>query len=95
MLFGEALEKIKDGYKVYRSGWNGIGQYVELATCISYKNVDGEVFNVEHKDIGNKALVFVGSRGRQMDWLASQADMLADDWHVLREYDGRLNEYVQ
>ena len=36
--------------------------------------------NVEHEAIGNKAIAFVGTSGVQMGWLASQADMLAEDW---------------
>lgn len=78
--FGEAIKYLKRGFKVKRKGWNGKNQYVELATCISYMNSDGEVVNVGHCDIGNKALAFVGTSGVQMGWLASQADMLADDW---------------
>lgn len=78
--FGEAIKYLKRGFKVARKGWNGKNQYVELATCISYKNNAGEVVNVDHCSIGNKALAFVGTSGVQMGWLASQADMLADDW---------------
>lgn len=55
-------------------------QYIELATCISYKNADGEIINVEHEAIGNAAIAFVGTSGVQIGWLASQADMLASDW---------------
>ena len=36
--------------------------------------------NCEHDAIGNMAIAFVGTSGVQMGWLASQADMLADDW---------------
>jgi hypothetical protein len=68
------------GKKVARSGWNGKGQYIELATNISYKSSEKEVINAEHKDIGNKAIAFVGTSGVQLGWLASQADMLAEDW---------------
>lgn len=57
--FGKALELLKEGKKVCRAGWNSKGKYIELATAISYKNLNGLV---------------------QMGWLASQADMLADDW---------------
>ena len=32
------------------------------------------------EDIGSKAIVFCGTRGEQIGWLASQADMLAEDW---------------
>lgn len=78
--FGDAIKYLKRGFKVARQGWNGKNQYVELATCISYVNADGDVVNVGHCNIGNKALAFVGTSGVQMGWLASQADMLADDW---------------
>ena len=80
MGFDEAIKKIKEGKKVQREGWNGKNQYIELAMCISYKNADGEIINVEHDAIGNCAIAFVGTSGVQMGWLASQADMLANDW---------------
>ena len=83
MGFDEAIKKIKEGKKVQREGWNGKMQYIELAMCISYKNADGELINVEHDAIGNCAIAFVGTSGVQMGWLASQADMLANDWKEL------------
>lgn len=82
MTFGEAINKVNEGAKIARKGWNGKNQYVELATRISYMNVRGEVVNCEHEAIGNKALAFVGTSGVQIGWLASQADMLANDWEV-------------
>lgn len=81
--FGLAIEAAKMGKKIARSGWNGKSQYVELATCISYKNAATDVVNVDHQNIGNKALAFVGTSGVQLGWLASQADMLADDWYIV------------
>ena len=66
--------------KVARKGWNGKKQYIQLATRISYKTPTGAVVNCEHDAIGNKAVAFVGTSGVQMGWLASQADMLAEDW---------------
>lgn len=81
--FGYAISELKNGKRVARKGWNGKNQYIELASCISYKNAAGEIVNVEHKNIGNKAISFVGTSGVQMGWLASQADMLADDWYVV------------
>lgn len=83
MDFGEAIKLLKEGKRVQRRGWNGKNQYIELATCISYKNTQGEVINTEHEAIGNKAIAFVGTSGVQMGWLASQADMLAEDWKVV------------
>lgn len=83
MNFGLAIEAAKMGKRIARAGWNGKNQYVELATCISYRNAAGEIINVNHDAIGNKALAFVGTSGVQMGWLASQADMLADDWRIV------------
>lgn len=83
MPFGLAIEAAKKGKKIARAGWNGKSQYVELAYCISYKNNAAEIVNVNHCNIGNKALAFVGTSGVQMGWLASQADMLADDWYIV------------
>lgn len=78
--FGEAIKYLKRGLKVKRAGWNGKNQYIELASCISYLSPDGVVTNCDHASIGNNAIAFVGSSGVQMGWLASQADMLANDW---------------
>ncbi len=83
MNFGEAVKLMKEGKRVKREGWNGKNQYIELATNISYKNPDGEIINAEHNAIGNKAIAFVGTSGVQLGWLASQADMLAEDWLIV------------
>ena len=78
--FGEAIKYLKRGMKVARKGWNGKKQYIQLASGISYKTADNQIVNCEHDAIGNKAVAFVGTSGVQMGWLASQADMLAEDW---------------
>ena len=83
--FGEAIKYLKRGMKVCRKGWNGKKQYIQLATSISYKTANGEVVNCEHDAIGNMAIAFVGTSGVQMGWLASQADMLAEDWKFAEE----------
>lgn len=83
MSFGQAIDAAKQGMKIARAGWNGKNQYVELAYCISYKNHAAEVVNANHCNIGNKAFAFVGTSGVQLGWLASQADMLADDWYIV------------
>lgn len=76
--FGEAIKYLKRGLKVKRKGWNGKNQYIELASGISYRA--GYIVNCEHEAIGNQAIAFIDTSGVQMGWLASQADMLADDW---------------
>ena len=78
--FGDAIKYVKRGLKLKRKGWNGKKQYIQLATGISYKDASGDIINCEHDAIGNMAIAFVGTSGVQMGWLASQADMLAEDW---------------
>ena len=78
--FGDAIRYLKRGLKVARKGWNGKKQYIQLASGISYVTADGQLVNCEHDAIGNRAIAFIGTSGVQMGWLASQADMLADDW---------------
>lgn len=83
MDFGKAIQLLKEGRRVQRQGWNGKNQYIELATNISYKNANNETINPEHEAIRNKAIAFVGTSGIQLGWLASQADMLAEDWKIV------------
>ena len=83
MNFGLALEELKKGNKVKRSGWNGKDQYIELAERVSYINSKGELINEGHLNIGNKVIAFIGTSGVQLGWLASQADRLAEDWQVI------------
>lgn len=77
MSFSEALEKLKEGKKIKRKGWNGKEQYLTLAKRVYYKDIGDETH------ISNKAIVFHGTQGIQVGWLASQADMLTDDWEVI------------
>ena len=84
--FGEAIEAVKKGAKISRLGWNGKEQWVEMGKCFSYANTKGELINATHEDIMDRALVFVGTRGIQVGWLASQADMLAGDWLIGYDY---------
>ena len=87
--FGEAIRRVKGGACVARKGWNGKEQYIELATELSYRmKSHGSVINVNHEDIGSKAIAFIGTRGIQVGWLASQSDMLAEDWYEVKS-DGR------
>ena len=68
-------------YKEYEKNMNKLGEGKDFAKMIeSYVSPDGTIENCEHDAIGNMAVAFVGTSGVQMGWLASQADMLADDW---------------
>lgn len=78
---GEAISKLKSGKKCARTGWNGKDQYIELVKNASYIKTDGTVVNAEHEAIGNSVIAFIGTSGIQLGWLASQADLLAEDWY--------------
>ena len=91
ITFGDAIEAMKYGKKVARAGWNGKSQHIELASNISYCSPEGRIVNCEHVAIGNQAIAFVGTSGVQMGWLASQSDMLADDWYILPETEDEDN----
>lgn len=82
MSFGEAIEAVKKGKKAKRSGWNGKDQYIQLASHVSFTDPSGQVYNVDHTAMGNKAIAFFGTSGIQLGWLASQADILSEDWEV-------------
>lgn len=66
--FGLAVEYLKSGLKVSRSGWNGKGMYLYLEDVPAY-----DPYIVMHTAGGTK----------QPGWLASQADILAEDWQLL------------
>ena len=83
--FDEPIKYLKRGMKVKRKGWNGKEQYIELATNVSFKTPNDEVINVDHVDMGNKAIAFHGTSGIQLGWLASQSDMLSNDWIFAEE----------
>lgn len=69
--FGEALEALKDGNKVCRSGWNGKGMWLYLFTFPGF-----DPCIVMHTAGGTE----------QPGWLASQADMLASDWCLVWQF---------
>lgn len=82
MDFGEAIKEMKKGKRLSRKGWNGKEQYIIIGSNFSYQDEIGAIVNPYHEDIGNKAFIFVGTRGAQVGWLASQSDMLAEDWYI-------------
>lgn len=80
MDFGGALEALKHGKRVRRHGWNGKGIFIEL----------------QRPDENSKMTspyIFIDTTGLQTDnphapksrvpWLASQTDMLSEDWEIV------------
>lgn len=83
MTFSEALNYLKCGRKISRSGWNGKEQYIELGSNISYMRPNGEIINANNITMGSRVIVFHGTMGEQVGWLASQGDLLSNDWQVI------------
>ncbi len=71
MTFGHALEALKAGQKVGRTGWNGKGMWLRLITQSML--VPGYLPYIEMKTADNQ----------MVPWLASQTDMLAEDWTIV------------
>ena len=81
--FGHAIDLLKDGRKVARKGWNGKGMYLYLVPSAEYKSVT-EVAKKEHGESfeAGAYITMKPASGPIMviGWLASQTDMLANDW---------------
>jgi len=80
MNFGQAIERLKDGSKCRRKGWNGKGIFIELQ------------IPDEHSKMSSP-YIFIDTTGLEGDnkdaprslvpWLASQTDLLSIDWEVV------------
>lgn len=90
MNFGQALVILKNGGKVCRKGWNGKGMFIFL--------VPGSVF-----EVNRPPLLGIYPKGTEINyhahidmktadnmvvpWLASQTDILAEDWEKVKEVE--------
>lgn len=84
--FSEALYALKDGGRVARQSWNGKGQYVFLADDIDF-HTDADISEFYGSADGVCVLpmfVLRTAQGNlQPGWLATQSDMLAEDWYIV------------
>ena len=77
MTFGQAIEAMKRGAKVSRAGWNGKGLWLELqAPDANSKMTLPYIFMSYPSDAKT-------TPGARVPWLASQTDMLAEDWAIV------------
>ena len=93
MNFGAAIQALKRGERVAREGWNGKGMWLSLS-CDGRREIPAENFWSPHnaefaRQNGGKATVLPSITMKTatgeilMGWLASQTDMLAEDWTVV------------
>ena len=86
MSFGLAIEAAKKGAKITRRGWNGKGMFLYYvpegrypARTDAAKSIATEDGKVDY----GAYIAMKTAQGNVVPWLASQADMLADDWEVV------------
>ena len=82
MNFGQAIEALKSGLMVRRLGWNGKGMHIYLEDSYSMA-IGGGVFKGQSRKYEPAIFMFTAQGKHQPGWLASQADMLADDWEMV------------
>lgn len=82
MNFGKAIELLKQGKKVRRKGWNGKGMYLFL---IGVEGSNDYWTYINGKNDNYPLLPFIAMKtadDKVVPWLASQTDMLSEDWEV-------------
>lgn len=86
MDFSAALAHLKTGHLVAREGWNGRGMFLYL--------VEGSTFEVNRPPLAGifddgtvinyrSHIDMFDAQGFCVPWLASQTDMLAEDWSIV------------
>ncbi len=88
MNFGEALDLIKSGYKLQRSEWNYKNEFIYLVRGSTFE-VNRPPLNAIFED-GYKASYRSHIDIKYQDdsmgcWVASQTDMLAEDWEIFQK----------
>lgn len=75
MDFGSALEALKSGWKVARQGWNGKNMWLYIQTPDMFSKMTLPY------------IYMYTTQGDRVPWLASQTDILAEDWYGIYETD--------
>ncbi len=76
MDFGHALSFIKTGARAHRTGWNGKGMWLELQSPDKNSKMTLPYLYLNYPSDS------VNTPGARVPWLASQTDILAEDWKV-------------
>lgn len=79
MNFGDALHNLKNHGQVARSGWNGKGMWVDLQRPDAFSKMTLPYLYLNYPPSETGA----HPEGARVPWLASQTDLLAEDWFVV------------
>ncbi len=86
MNFSQALQNVKAGFKVQREGWNGKGMFIFLVQGSTFIVNRPPLLGIYPEGTEIKYHAHIDMRtadGTIVPWLASQTDLLAEDWTVL------------
>jgi hypothetical protein len=84
--FGWAIQELKKGNKVARKGWNGKGMFLFLVPGSTFKVNRQPLLGIypEGTEINYHAHIDMRTvDGQIVPWLASQTDMLDEDWELV------------
>ena len=79
MKFSEALNHLENGEQVFRTGWNGRGIFIKIQFPDENSKMTAPYIYIDTTglDTDNPSAPKV-----VIPWLASQTDLLADDWQL-------------
>lgn len=87
MNFGEAIKHLKTGKKLARTGWNGKGMFlIYVAGTKDAKLTEDSAYyraGLKEVDINPHIDMYTANGTMQPGWLASQSDLLAEDWEIV------------
>ena len=78
--FGDALAFLKEGRKVARKGWNGKGIFLELQVPDEYSKMSHPYIYIDTTGLQSTN---PNAKRNLVPWLASQTDMLSEDWVIV------------
>lgn len=84
MTFGLAIEALKKGLRVARTGWNGKGMFLAYFSPVKENPAYADGMSIV--EITHPLLPFIAMKTADdmwVPWLASQTDVLAEDWTVV------------
>jgi hypothetical protein len=84
--FGAALEAVKQGNKIAREGWNGKGMFLFLVPGSTFKVNRPPLLGIYEEGTEINYCPHIDMKtadDKIVPWLASQTDVLAEDWQIL------------
>lgn len=88
LTFGQAIEALKAGQKVARAGWNGKGMFLFLVPGSTFQVNRAPLLGIYPEGTTINYQPHIDMKTAQdtvVPWLASQSDVLAEDWTIVTE----------